>query len=119
MIVKYIHENGTDPINGEPLTEDQLLEIKGRCNKNEREGRESGILINAHLLNFSHAANPLVKARPPSATSIPAILKLLQDEWVCINTILEIKFGSYDCFIFCTMDEYMLMVMCVLSSMRM
>ena len=84
LIVKYIHENGTDPINGEPLTEDQLLEIKGRCNKNEREGRESGILINAHLLNFSHAANPLVKPRPPSATSIPAILKLLQDEWVCI-----------------------------------
>lgn len=29
LIVKYIHENGTDPINGEPLTEDQLLEIKG------------------------------------------------------------------------------------------
>ena len=29
LIVKYIHENGTDPINGEPLAEDQLLEIKG------------------------------------------------------------------------------------------
>lgn len=36
LIVKYIHENGTDPINGEPLTEDQLLEIKGR-HKSERD----------------------------------------------------------------------------------
>lgn len=29
LVVKFIQQNGTDPINGEPLTEDDLLEIKG------------------------------------------------------------------------------------------
>ncbi len=35
-----------------------------------------------HSQNFLFAVDPMVKSRPPSATSIPAILKLLQDEWV-------------------------------------
>merc|ERR1711935_801926 len=39
---------------GEPLSVEQLIEIKW---------------------------SPLVKPKPPSATSIPAILKSLQDEW--------------------------------------
>lgn len=30
LVVQYINENGTDPINGEPLSVDQLLEIKGK-----------------------------------------------------------------------------------------
>ncbi|XP_060679440.1 pre-mRNA-processing factor 19 [Hemiscyllium ocellatum] len=54
LIEKYIVENGTDPINGQPLSEDQLIDIKA-----------------------SHPIRP----KPPSATSIPAILKALQDEW--------------------------------------
>ncbi|XP_031574235.1 pre-mRNA-processing factor 19-like [Actinia tenebrosa] len=54
LIEKYIAENGTDPITGEALAEEQLIDIK---------------------------VSPLVKPRPPSATSIPAILKTLQDEW--------------------------------------
>lgn len=29
LVVKYVEENGTDPISGEPLSVDQLLEIKG------------------------------------------------------------------------------------------
>ena len=51
---KYLSENGTDPVSGKPCSKDELIEIKG---------------------------SPLVKPKPPSATSIPAILKSLQDEW--------------------------------------
>ncbi|CAB3379325.1 Hypothetical predicted protein [Cloeon dipterum] len=54
LIEKYIIENGIDPINGKELTEDMLIEIK---------------------------TTQVVKPKPPSATSIPAILKSLQDEW--------------------------------------
>ncbi|XP_064620629.1 pre-mRNA-processing factor 19-like [Lineus longissimus] len=54
LIEKYIRENGTDPINGERLSEDMLIDVK---------------------------TPPAIKPRPPSATSIPAILKSLQDEW--------------------------------------
>lgn len=57
LILKYIQEHGTDPINGKDLTEDMLIEVK---------------------------TPPIVKPKPPSATSIPAILKTLQDEWDAI-----------------------------------
>ncbi|KYM95305.1 PREDICTED: pre-mRNA-processing factor 19 [Cyphomyrmex costatus] len=54
LIEKYITENGVDPINGKELAIEQLIDIK---------------------------ATPIVKPKPPSATSIPAILKIMQDEW--------------------------------------
>lgn len=54
LIEKYVTEAGIDPINKEPLSIEQLIEVK---------------------------CSPLVKPKPPSATSIPAILKSLQDEW--------------------------------------
>jgi pre-mRNA-processing factor 19 len=54
LIEKYVSENGTDPMNGDKLNADNLIDIK---------------------------TYPVVKPRPPSATSIPAILKSLQDEW--------------------------------------
>ena len=34
-----------------------------------------------NLTNFKLKAQPITKPKPPSATSIPAILKILQDEW--------------------------------------
>jgi hypothetical protein len=29
LIIKYLHESPTDPVTGQPLTEDQLIEVKG------------------------------------------------------------------------------------------
>lgn len=54
LIEKYLAEHGCDPTNQEPLTPDQLIAVK---------------------------SSPLVKPKAPSSTSIPAILKSLQDEW--------------------------------------
>lgn len=54
IIEKYILENGCDPITGNELKGDELIEIK---------------------------TPPIVRPKPPSATSIPAALKTMQDEW--------------------------------------
>lgn len=54
LLEKYIQEHGVDPINNEPITPDQITEIK---------------------------SSAVIRPKPPSATSIPAILKSLQDEW--------------------------------------
>ncbi|KAE9409308.1 Prp19-domain-containing protein [Gymnopus androsaceus JB14] len=55
LIVKYINENGTDPITGDKLEESDLLDVK---------------------------ASPKTAApRPPSHTSIPVLLQTLQNEW--------------------------------------
>ncbi|GLB36481.1 putative nuclear matrix protein NMP200 [Lyophyllum shimeji] len=55
LILKYINENGTDPITGEKLEEADLVTIK--------------------------ASPETAPPRPPSQTSIPALLHLLQNEW--------------------------------------
>uniref|UniRef100_A0A671P125 Pre-mRNA-processing factor 19 n=1 Tax=Sinocyclocheilus anshuiensis TaxID=1608454 RepID=A0A671P125_9TELE len=65
LIEKYIAENGADPISGQPLSEEQLIDIK-----------------------VSHPIRP----KAPSATSIPAILKSLQDEWViCLSSRISCR----------------------------
>lgn len=54
LLEKYLAEHGTDPVNGETLTEEQIVPLN---------------------------TTPVQRPRPPTATSIPAILKILQDEW--------------------------------------
>lgn len=73
IIEKYILENGIDPISGKSLTAEELIDIKSMCL--HTYGMCQIILI------FVFLAPPIVKPKPPSATSIPATLKLLQDEW--------------------------------------
>ncbi|KAL4068314.1 WD40-repeat-containing domain protein [Scleroderma yunnanense] len=55
LILKYINDNGTDPLTGEKLEESDLLTIKAD----------------------PKAAPP----RPPTASSIPILLQTLQNEW--------------------------------------
>jgi len=54
LIEKHLIDSDTDPVNGEPLTADQLIAV---------------------------AAAKVVRPRPPTATSIPALIKTFQDEW--------------------------------------
>ncbi|KAL1726876.1 WD40-repeat-containing domain protein [Schizophyllum commune] len=55
LIVKYINENGTDPVTGDKLEESDLIAIK--------------------------ASPETAPPRPPTHTSIPALLHSLQNEW--------------------------------------
>lgn len=54
LIEKHLLNSQTDPINGEPLTVDQLVKLN---------------------------VPKVVRPRPPNATSVPSLLKLFQDEW--------------------------------------
>ncbi|KAI1316115.1 Pre-mRNA-processing factor 19 [Mortierella claussenii] len=55
LIIKFIEDNGKDPVSGEELSVEDLLEIK--------------------------TTPGTVKPRPPTMTSIPSILSVLQNEW--------------------------------------
>ena len=57
LIESYISENGTDPVTGEDLTVEDLVELK--------QART-------------------VRPRPPTLTSIPALLSTFQNEWDAI-----------------------------------
>ncbi|KAF5337234.1 hypothetical protein D9611_003093 [Ephemerocybe angulata] len=71
LILKYINENGTDPTTGEKLEESDLVTIK--------------------------ASPENAAPRPPTHTSIPALLQLLQNEWdamVLSTHALEQKYNA-------------------------
>ncbi|CAG8483880.1 8425_t:CDS:2 [Ambispora leptoticha] len=55
LILKYITSNGKDPITGEEISEDDLLELK--------------------------ISPDTVKPRPPTLTSVPSLLSTFQKEW--------------------------------------
>ncbi|KAI9207535.1 WD40-repeat-containing domain protein [Polychytrium aggregatum] len=55
LIIKYIADNGKDPITGDALTEDDLISLK--------------------------QDSKYVKPRPPTLNSVPALLSLFQSEW--------------------------------------
>ena len=90
LIEKHLANNTTDPINNEPLTVEQLISLKGVC--------LCGYLcvcVSVHILVFffsnqlifefifrNRVASKTVRPRPPNATSIPTLLKYMQDEWV-------------------------------------
>lgn len=74
LIEKFLQENGVDPITGKDMTPDELIEIKSRFG----DWRVSKPMLTWFLLI---SAPPVMKPKPPSATSIPAILKMMQDEW--------------------------------------
>ncbi|ODQ54383.1 cell cycle control protein cwf8 [Saitoella complicata NRRL Y-17804] len=54
LIESYIAENGKDPLSGEALTPEDLIEVK---------------------------SSKIVRPRPPNVTSIPALLSVFQQEW--------------------------------------
>ena len=54
LIEAYIAENGKDPVTGEELTLDELVELK---------------------------SSRTVRPRPPTLTSIPSLLSVFQNEW--------------------------------------
>ncbi|KAE8415826.1 WD40-repeat-containing domain protein [Aspergillus pseudocaelatus] len=54
LIEAYIAENGKDPVNGEELSTDDLVEVK---------------------------SDRVVRPRPPTLTSIPSLLNVFQEEW--------------------------------------
>jgi hypothetical protein len=54
LIEAYISENGVEPINGEALTVEDLIELKSQR---------------------------IVRPRPPTLTSIPSLLSVFQEEW--------------------------------------
>ncbi|KAE8325602.1 WD40-repeat-containing domain protein [Aspergillus sergii] len=54
LIEAYIAENGKDPVNGEELSTDDLIEVKSQR---------------------------VVRPRPPTLTSIPSLLNVFQEEW--------------------------------------
>lgn len=76
LVQKYVTENGTDPVTGEKLEESDLVSVKASTYH----------VAPRHVRQCSHRAPFLVDPgaappRPPTHSSIPALLTALQNEW--------------------------------------
>ena len=61
LVEKFIDRSGTDPVTGQALTKEQLIDIK---------------------------ASPLAKPRPANSASIPGLCKMMLDEWDAVMLAL-------------------------------
>ena len=75
LVQKYITENGTDPVTGDKLEESDLVSVKASTYVPLFVMRQC--LNRAPFLLGPGAAVP----RPPTHSSIPALLTALQNEW--------------------------------------
>lgn len=89
LIEKYIAENGTDPISGEPVSEEQLIDIKGR------------IIINWHI---PFKQNCLIK-------TWKQILLWLGSSYHSVTSRLHLLF-PYWMHLFLSLDTIMLFFSC-------
>ena len=77
LIEKYIAENGTDPITGEALATEDLIAVKSCMSRILAFGEDE----HSPLFCCDPIAPSTAAPRPPSLTSIPALLHTLQNEW--------------------------------------
>ena len=71
LILKYISENGTDPLTGEKLEESDLVSVKA-----------SKLSTTSHLSTLTTYKDPnTAPPRLPTQSSIPILLHTLQNEW--------------------------------------
>lgn len=71
LIVKYIEEHGTDPMTGDTLASEDLMEIKG--------GNTSAAASSGEVMSDGNAAS--VPPRATNTASIPGMLQTFQNEW--------------------------------------
>ena len=75
LILKYITENGTDPITGDKLEEADLVTVKPSAYY-----MFFGT-VQCYLQTLLRTDPKAAPPRPPNASSIPALLQTLQNEW--------------------------------------